>query len=119
MIFLFNLANRAALKGLMISTVMTSLSQVTAITCLIVYAVKTFQLFGTFENPYTPSIVLASTLIVGSLTSSALADMIGRKMLNLISLLLTAVGLLVTALFYYLNLGEHSYSSYSWIPVVS
>lgn len=116
--FLFELGNRAALKGLLISTVLTSLSQVTAITCLIVYAVKTFQLFGTFKNPYTPSIILATTLIVGSLTSSYLADKIGRKMLNLISLLLTAAGLLVTALFYYLNL-DHRFATYSWVPVVS
>lgn len=106
------------MKGLLISTLLTSLSQVTAITCLIVYAVKTFQLFGTFKNPYTPSIILATTLIVGSLTSSYLADIIGRKKLNLISLLLTAAGLLVTALFYYLNL-DHRFSSYSWVPVVS
>lgn len=103
----------------MISTVLTSLSQVTAITAIIVYAVSTFQKFGTFKNPYTPSIILATTLIFGSLTSSYLADKLGRKLLNCLSLMLTAVGLLITALFYYLNLNGHSLSAYSWIPVCS
>ena len=103
----------------MISTVLTSLSQVTAITAIIVYAVTTFQKFETFQNPYTPSIILATTLIFGSLTSSYLADKLGRKLLNCLSLLLTAVGLLVTALFYYLNLHGHNFSSYSWVPVAS
>lgn len=84
-IFSFDLGNRPALKGLMISTVLTSLSQVTAITAIIVYAVTTFQKFETFTNPYTPSIILATTLIFGSLTSSYLADKLGRKLLNCLS----------------------------------
>lgn len=94
------------------------MSQVTAITAIIVYSVTTFQKFDTFTNPYMPPILLATTVIFGSLISSYLADKLGRKCLNCLSLILTACGLFVTALFYYLNL-HSNFSSYAWVPVAS
>lgn len=111
--------NRNSMKGLVISTVLTSLSQVTAITAIIVYAVITFEKLGAFRNPFIAPILIPVTVIFGSLLSTFLADKLGRRKLNCLSLLLTACGLFATALFYYLNLNHDNFTAFSWIPVVS
>lgn len=118
--FLFyHSGNRAALKGLLVSTVLVSFSQFTATTALVVYAVIIFKKFRMFTNVFVAPIILSVIVTFGSLTSSYLADKLGRRLLNCLSLLLTACGLLVTALFYYLNLHHHDLVSCAWIPVFS
>lgn len=83
------------------------------------YAVTTFEKVGTKIDPYTSSIFLGVVLTMGSLISAYLADKLGRKQLNLISTMGSALGLLTTALFYYLNLAGYNLSAYTLVPVVS
>lgn len=68
-------------------------------------------------NPHEASIVLAVALILGALTTTTLADILGRKILILISLIGSAIGLFTMALYDYLKITGHDLSSYTWIPV--
>lgn len=97
---------------------LVAFAQFSANLAIINYAVMTFARVGTQLDPYTSSIMLAVALICGSLTTTYLADKIGRKKLNLISLMGSAFGLQTTALYYYLNLIGYNLSAYAFIPVV-
>lgn len=79
----------------------------------------TFAKVGTHLDPYMSSIMLAVAQILGSIATTYLADKLGRKMLILVSLMGSACGLLVTALYYYLTLNGYDLSAFAWIPVAS
>lgn len=114
---IFSIGNRAALKGLAIGTTLGALSQATLNYCIVNYATLTLEEAGISMNPLTASIILAVALIFGSLVSSCIADTLGRKKSMLISLLMSAFGLLATALYNYLKISGHELSAFSWIPV--
>lgn len=109
--------NRSAMKGLGIGIALTMFTALTANFPLMNYAVLMFAKVGTTIDPYNASIMLAVALILGSLTTTYLADILGRKMLNFISLLGSAVGLFSTALFYYLHSIGFDLSAYAWVPI--
>lgn len=111
--------NRNALKGIGIAVALASFSQLTAGFTIINYAHTIFQALGTSMDAYLCSIVLAVALIFGSLTSSILADKLGRKILNIISLLGCAAGLFATAIYHYLNQNGYDLSLFTWVPVFS
>lgn len=70
-------------------------------------------------DAYHSTIMLGIALIIGSLTSTYLADKFKRRTLNLVSLLGAACGHIVTALFYYLSINGYDLSAYSYVPVAS
>lgn len=109
--------NRNALKGLGIGIALFTLMPFTAMNIFTSYAVTTLQTLGISIDPYTSSIVLALALILGSLTSTYLADILGRRTLNLISFFGAAAGLAGTAIYHYLNQNGLHLSSVTWIPV--
>lgn len=113
------IGNRPALKGLGIGTALSTFSQLTASFTIVNYAVTTFAKAGTSVDPYVSSIVLAVALIIGSLTTTYLADKLGRRKLILISLMGSAFGLLSTALYHYLNSIGFDLTAHAWIPIVS
>lgn len=86
---------------------------------IIVYAVTTFAKVGTSIDPYLSSIMLGFAQIAGSLSTTYFADKLGRRKLNLISLMGSACGLFSTALYHYLNLIDIDLSSFVWVPTVS
>lgn len=93
--------------------------QFTASTAISSYAVIIFKKLGTSINPHMSSILLAVSLTLGSLATTV-ADKLGRKKLNLISLLASASGLLITATYHYLNVnGFNMSASFGWIPAIS
>lgn len=93
-------------------------SPLTAVNIIMTYGVTTLQKLGTSVDAFTSSIVLGVALIFGSLTSTYLADTLGRRKLNLISLFGAAAGLSGTALYHYLNLNGYNLTSFAWIPIV-
>lgn len=94
--------------------------QFTASTAISSYAVIIFKKLGSSINPYMSSILLAVSLTFGSLVTTHLADKLGRKKLNLISLLCSAHGLFITAIYHYLNINGFNLSkSFGWIPIIS
>lgn len=111
------LGNRKAMKGLAIGIAFTIFAQFTACWTILNYAVMTFTKFGNNIDPHISSISLAIALIVGSLANHILADKLGRKKLNLISLMGSAFGLFATAFFYYLNINGYNLTAFTWMPV--
>lgn len=113
------LVNRDALKGLGIGFTLATLSTLTATFIITTYSVTIFQTLRTSIDPYVSSITLAVALIWGAIISTYLADKLGRKKLNLISLSGTAFGLLIAALYHYLNINGIDLTSFAWIAVFS
>lgn len=111
--------NRTALKGLGIGIALTSISVLTANLTIISYAIMIFDRSGASLDPYVSSIMLAIALILGSLLTTSLADKLGRKVLNLASLVGSAVGLFAISLYYYLHINGYDLSAFEWVPVAS
>lgn len=86
---------------------------------IISYAVTIFEKTGTSIDPYISSIVLALALIVGSLLTTYLADMLGRKILNIVSCAGSAIGLFTLSIYYYFYINDYNLASFVWVPVVS
>lgn len=93
--------------------------QTTASFAIVNYSVMTFTKIGASIDPHLSSITLAVALILGSFTTTYLADKIGRRALNLVSLLGSACGLMTTALYYYLSISGYDLTSFAFIPVAS
>lgn len=110
---------RDALKGLGIGVAMTTFVQFSACYVLASYAVSIFKKAGASLDAHLSSIILAIALIAGSLLTTYFADILGRKILNIISLTGSAVGVLSMALYHYLNLNGIDLSHFQWVPVVS
>lgn len=113
-----NIVTRSAIKGLGIGIALMILTQASCCFAIVNYSVMTFTKAGTSIDPHKSSIVLALALIFGSLASTYLADVLGRRTLNLISLFGAALSLFGTALYHYLNLNGCDLTSFAWIPVV-
>lgn len=111
--------NRSALKAISCGCALIAFSQLTAATAIASYAVLIFQKVGLSIDPYKSTIILGLALICGSMCSTFLADKLGRKTLNLISLFGAACGHCVTAVFYYLSINGYNLSAYSFLPVLS
>lgn len=111
--------NREALKGIGISLVLTLFSQLTGNFTIINYSVMIFEKTGTSLNPYVSSILLGVALLLGSIFTSYLADKLGRKILILISLVGSAVGLFTVSIYQYANVNGYDLSAFAWVPVAS
>lgn len=107
------------LKGLGIGIALTTFAQTTANFTITNYAVMIFEKAGTSIDPYVSSILLAVALILGSLFSTCLADILGRKILNIISLFGSAFGLFAVSLFHYLNRNGYDLSAFAFVPAAS
>lgn len=107
------------MKGLGIGLALHIFAQFSANNTITTYAVMIFQNAGTSLDSFASSIGLAIALIFGSLSTTYLADRMGRKVLNIVSLTGSAIGLLGTALYHYLYLHDYDLSAYNWMPVVN
>lgn len=83
------------------------------------YSILMFQKSGSSLDPSVSAVLLASMYIVGSLLTTYLADLLGRKKLNILSLIGSAIGLFSFALYQYLRLNGFNLSSFNWVPVLS
>lgn len=117
-VFFFSV-NGPALKGLAKAISLTTLSTFTANHMLINYSVMVFERAETPIDPYLQSIFLAFALILGSLSTTYFADILGRKILCIISFLGSAFGLLSLSLYHYLHLKDCDLSAFGWVPVAS
>lgn len=78
-----------------------------------------FEKVGKSVDPYISSIILAVALIFGSLATTYLADILGRRLLNIVSLFGSACGLLSMSLYHYLYVKDYDLSAFTWVPVIS
>lgn len=108
------------MKGMLIGIAMNTISYFTAYYTLTNYATVIFaRTDSTLFSPYVSTILMAVALTFGSLLTTFLADILGRRLLIIISLVGSVVGLLAMALHYYLYLIGYDLSSYKWVPVLS
>lgn len=105
------------MKGLGTAITLTIFSQCTASLPFVNYAVTIFDKSGTSLNSYFSSIMLATSLLLGSISSNVTADKLGRKLLNFISLVGAAIGLFAMSAYQYFNISGYDLSAYAWIPV--
>lgn len=112
--------NRSATKGLLLGITLVAISHSTGHYMLTTYSVMIFNNAGSsLLTPHMSSILLAVALIFGSLTTTTLVDILGRKILILTSLIGSAIGLFAMAIYDYLQLNGHHLSSFTWVPVLS
>lgn len=86
---------------------------------LLNYAILVFQKSGTDISPTISSVMLFIAQIIGCLCTTGLADKLGRKILLIVSLLGSAIGLSTLALYLYLMENGVDTHLFTWIPVVS
>lgn len=99
---------------------MNAFSQLTANHTIKTYAVMIFEHAGAKNvDKYLSSIMVALALIAGSLFTTYLADILGRKILNIVSLAGSAIGLFTVAIYSYLNVSGCDLRGFDWVPVVS
>ncbi|XP_023017676.2 facilitated trehalose transporter Tret1 isoform X1 [Leptinotarsa decemlineata] len=65
------------------------------------------------------AIIFASLMMVSALASSIMVDRFGRKLLLIISIILTGLCLLTLGLYFHLKRAGFALDSVSWIPVVA
>ena len=107
------------MKGIGIGVTLTTLAQLTGNFTITNYAVMIFEKTGTSVDPYMSSIMLAVALILGAICTTYLADTLGRKFLNIVSVFGSAVGLFAVSIYYYLSINGYDLSAFVWVPVVS
>lgn len=109
---------RSAVKGLIIGSAMAWFLQMTGSFIIINYAMLVFQVSNTELDPHISCIVLAAVQIFGGLVSTWISDAFGRKIILIISLCGSAIGLFFLSLYLYLNEMGFELSNYSSVPVV-
>lgn len=115
---LSDFCNRMALKGIAISIAMAWFMQTTGSFLITNYASVVFSKTGTFVDPHISSIVLAVCQIIAGLTSTQLADSLGRKTLLTISLATSAIGLFTLAAYSYVRESGYDVTNFHWLPLL-
>lgn len=109
--------NRKALKGLGVGIGLSVFAQLTSNYIIMVYAVMIYNKMGTSLDSNISTYITAVAMIFGSIATTYLADKLGRKLTNLISISGSAIGLFLTSAYYYINLNYFSLPE--WIPIAS
>lgn len=107
------------MKGLGIGIALVVFAQFTANAAITSYSVTIFEKTNTSFDPYLCAIVLAVILILGSFFGTYFADILGRRILNFISLAGSAVGLFAISLYQYLKLNGYELKAFEWVPLLS
>lgn len=105
------------MKGLIIAVGLMYFEILTGGNTITSYAVYILGKTGTTFNPSQSSIAIAIMLLVGNLCTTAFAELFGRKILLIISLLGCAAGQAALSTYLYLNKNGYDLSQFSWIPV--
>lgn len=120
MFFHLLLVNATALRGLSTGIMLASLAYLTGYLVFTTYAVVIFEEAGaSYIDPYIASISLAVLQLIGNLCTTRFSDTLGRKVLLIISLLGSALGMFIFALYVHLRKSGHDMTAFEWIPVVS
>lgn len=86
---------------------------------LLNYAILVFTKSGAEINPYKSTVMLFIAQVVGCLCTTELADRLGRKILIVVSVIGSAIGLLTLAAYMYLAENGVDTHLFTWIPIAS
>lgn len=84
-----------------------------------IYSVVIFQESGTHIDPHVSTIILGAVQVIGNLSSTTLVETLGRKMLLIISMVGSTIGLSAMASYMYLVSVGYDLTVVQWIPVAS
>lgn len=107
------------MHGIMNCVLFAIYVNVTANFVLLNYAVPVFEKSGSHLNPSYSTILMAALQICGCICSTQLSDKLGRKYLMTISMIGSAFGQIICALYVYLLESNMDVSAFHWIPVAS
>lgn len=97
---------------------LVTFTQFTASFPIVSYAVIIFKKSGTVLNPYVSSIIAAVSFLIGSLHTTYLIEILGRKWLTIVSLMGAALALFSMSLYLYLKTIDFNLSGFAWFPTV-
>lgn len=99
---------------------LSSVGHLTGFLVFITYAAHIFEQVGASQiDPNISSIAIAVVQLIGTLCTTRFSDTLGRKALLITSLLGTAFGMIVFALYSYLKHNGYTLSAFEWVPVAS
>lgn len=111
--------NSDAIRGMIIGPVLMASNQFSGGFTLSNYAVTIFHETGSTIDPSLSAIVMGLTQLTGTIFASSLIDRLGRKLLLLISAAGSAMTLLVTGVYCYLNTSGFDVSSLNLLPIIT
>lgn len=86
---------------------------------LLNYSATIFRDSGSDIDPNTSSIILASIQCIGTYVATILVDKVGRKVLLLVSVSCTTIGLAAMGTYSYLDSLQYDLHQFNWVPVTS
>ncbi|XP_052864417.1 uncharacterized protein LOC128271026 [Anopheles cruzii] len=111
---------REAKLGIAIGVFLMFVNQFCGIFTVLTYAASIFATVGSTLSPNMSTIIMGSIQIIGTLSSFVLIDVVGRKVLLVISTFGIGLGLLLLAVFNWLTIGgAEGLSNYQWFPIVA
>uniref|UniRef100_A0A182QMH1 Major facilitator superfamily (MFS) profile domain-containing protein n=1 Tax=Anopheles farauti TaxID=69004 RepID=A0A182QMH1_9DIPT len=108
-----------AKRGLFIGVFVMALNQFSGIFAILTYAGTIFQMAGTGIDPSVALIIVAAINICGNLTSFAIIDRVGRKILLLLSAAGVGMALAVLGTYSYLLTAGYDLHGVEWLPVLA
>lgn len=108
------------MKGILNGITLSSFGHLTGFLVFITYAAHIFEQVGASQiDPNISSIAIAVVQLIGTLCTTRFSDTLGRKALLITSLLGTAFGMIVFAVYSYLKYNGYRLSAFEWVPVAS
>lgn len=108
----------AAVRGLLISTMLAFMNQASGLFALVNYTSNIFQMSGSSLDPNTSTIIVGAIQLMGTFFAATFVDRVGRRILIITSCIGVAVGCFSLSIFSYLSLNQ-DLTHLSWIAVAS
>ncbi|KAH8248786.1 hypothetical protein KR032_003245 [Drosophila birchii] len=112
-----DLITKPALKGFAASCVLSLGYQFSGVFSFINYMSDIFKASGSIVDVNTGTIIIGIVQIVGVYTSTIFVDIVGRRLLMLISTFGVGIGCIAFGCFTYFA-QSHDLSNYNWLPLV-
>lgn len=107
------------MRAMLIAPILMAVAQFSGTFTVISYAASIFNNTGSTVDPNTSTVVLGIAQLIGTVSATVLIDQLGRKVLLIVSTILSAIALCVIATFTLLNEMEYNLEAFNWVPVVS
>lgn len=113
------LGTPAARRGLLIGVTLMAVNQFSGCFVLMNYSATIFRDSGSDIDSNISSIIVASIQCIGTYVATILVDKVGRKLLLMISVSGTTIGLATMGTYSYLDSLHFDLHYFNWVPVTS
>jgi MFS family permease len=104
-------------KAILLALFLATVASANGCFVILNYTQSTFEKSGSNLSAATSSIIVASVQLIGSLLGIKYIDRYGRRVLLLISLILTSLSFFVFGGYSFLEFMEVNVGGFKWIPV--